>query len=55
MAYSDHDSSVFKNEFYSAAITIGSEATGPVTNFVYGSDAIVKLKNFNIFEALVDD
>ena len=58
MAMPNHDNSVFKNEFYSGAIGIvGDPAnpTRPATDFKYGSDAIVKVKNFNIFEALVDD
>ena len=41
----NHSSGVFRNDFY---------PTQGQTNITYGSDAIVKVKNFNIFEALVD-
>ncbi len=44
----NHDSREFKNDFYAGAI--GTDETG----IVYGSNARIKLKNFNIFEALVD-
>ncbi len=55
MAMPDHNNSAFKNEFYSAAVGIGGDTTRPTTHFSYGSDAIVRVKNFNIFEVLVDD
>ena len=41
----DHGSSAFKNDF------VGVSGQ---TQFVYGSDMRVKVKNFNIFEVLVD-
>ncbi len=40
-----HGNSVFKNDFAAGA---------GLTKFVYGSDMRVKVKNFNIFEVLVD-
>jgi len=41
-----HNGSVFKNDFYPSQ---------GKANFIYGSDALVKVKNFNIFEALIND
>ncbi len=58
MAMGDHNNAVFKNEFYSAAIGAvidPGDPTRPATDFRYGADAIVRVKNFNIFEVLVDD
>lgn len=43
----DHSSTVFKNDFYGWPYR--------KTDFSYGADALVKVKNFNIFEALIDD
>lgn len=40
----DHSDSVFKNDFVTSA----------GTNMIYGSDVKVLIKNFNIFEALVE-
>ena len=42
----DHSNSVFKNDF---------TGVQDRTKFVYGADMRVKLKNFNIFEVMVDD
>jgi hypothetical protein len=55
MALGDHNNSVFKNEFVSATIDGGTHDGENLVNFTYGADAIVKVKNFNIFEALVDE
>ncbi len=41
----DHGNTVFKNDFTAGA---------GLTKFVYGSDMRVKVKNFNVFEVLVD-
>jgi hypothetical protein len=54
-AYVSHQDDIFKNDFVSATIQGGTHDGEDVTNFTYGSDALVKVKNFNIFEALVDD
>ncbi len=51
----DHDSALFKNDFVSATIVGGTHDGEPTTNIVYGADAKVSVKNFNIFEALVDE
>jgi len=45
-----HPSNIFINDFYPTV----AKAVGDGTGFVYGSDATIKFKNFNIFEALVD-
>lgn len=50
-----HGGSVFKNDFVSGTIVGGSHDGENLTKIIYGSDAQVKVKNFNIFEALVDD
>ena len=44
----NHDGREFKNDFYAGTIAFDD------TKFKYGSNAKIKLKNFNIFEALVD-
>lgn len=46
----DHDSDVFINDFYPTL----DKPAGLGTKFRYGSDAIIKIRNFNIFEAVVD-
>ena len=43
----NHDSSEFKNDFYPGSTTYDS------TGIAYGKNARIKIKNFNIFEALV--
>ena len=54
-AYNNHQSNIFKNDFVSATIVGGTHDGEDLTNIVYGADARVAVKNFNIFEALVDD
>jgi hypothetical protein len=54
-AIGNHQGAIFKNDFVSATIVGGTHDGDDITNFTYGSDALVKVKNFNIFEALVDD
>jgi hypothetical protein len=51
----NHQGTLFKNDFVSATIDGGTHDGEDVTNITYGADALVKVKNFNIFEALVDD
>jgi hypothetical protein len=53
-AIASHGSAVFKNDFVSATISGGTHDGEDLTNITYGADAVVKVKNFNIFEALVD-
>lgn len=47
---SDHPSTQFVNDFYPTV----NKPNNDGTKFIYGSDAIVKLKNFHIFESLID-